>query len=314
MSRETHTALGQGPEFDAIRGMLDGWGPRARGIGDDAAVIATRGDRQLVISTDTSVENVHFRRHWLKPREIGYRAAAAALSDLAAMGAEPMGLLCALAVPESWRRDLDAITEGIGDAAVAAGAPILGGDTSRGGELSITCTVLGSARNPLLRSAARPGESLFVTGRLGGPFAALRALEDGKAPAAPDRERFARPVPRVREGVWLAEQGTHAAIDISDGLAADLSHLAAASGVRIIVNLDRLCIVEGVTKLDAARSGEEYELAVTARADLDVAEFRSRFGIDLSDVGHVEQGDPEVRFVLGGEPVEVPAGYFHFGK
>ena len=314
MTDKSHTALGKGPEFDAIRDMLHAWGSRARGIGDDAAVIATRGDRQLVISTDTSVENVHFRRHWLKPREIGYRAAAAALSDLAAMGAEPMGLLCALAMPESWRRDLDAVAEGVGDAAAAAGAPILGGDTSRGSELVITCTVLGSARDPILRSTAQPGESLFLTGRLGGPFAALRMLEDGKEPVPAHRERFARPVPRVREGVWLAEQGANAAIDISDGLAADLSHMAAASGVRITVNLDHLPIVEAVTKLDAARSGEEYELVVTARADLDVAEFRARFGVDLTDIGYVEEGAPEVRFMIGGEPVEVPAGYLHFSK
>ena len=115
------TPLGPGPEFDAIREMLRRWGPRARGIGDDAALIDVPAGEQLAVSTDSSVEGVHFRRGWLSPREIGYRATVAALSDLAAMAATPAGLLLALGVPPKWRSDLDALAPGVAWAGTAAG-------------------------------------------------------------------------------------------------------------------------------------------------------------------------------------------------
>lgn len=309
-----HTPLGAGAEFDAIRRMLERWGPRARGVGDDAAVIARLGDRALVVSTDTSIENIHFRAGWLTPQEIGYRATAAALSDLAAMGAKPLGLLSALAIPESWLVHLDAITDGIGDAAASAEAPIIGGDMSRAGELALTFTVLGTARDVLFRTSARPGDSVFVTGRLGGPLRALRDFQEGREPSAADRERFARPSPRIREAMWLSEQGATAAIDISDGLGADLMHLAAASRVVLSVDLDHLPTVEGATALEAAASGEEYEIIVTAPPDLDTSKFHKRFGLELSQIGKVEHGTAEVRMAIGGEQVPVPAGYSHFTK
>ncbi|HEX6575541.1 MAG TPA: AIR synthase related protein, partial [Gemmatimonadaceae bacterium] len=144
-----HTPLGPGGEFDAVRRMLERWGPRARKVGDDAAVISTIGDRSLVASTDASVEGVHFKREWLTPFEIGYRAAASALSDLAAMGSKPLGMLVAMGIPEEWRSELDAISDGIGDAAGEVDAPILGGDTTRSTELTLTITVLGTVRDPL---------------------------------------------------------------------------------------------------------------------------------------------------------------------
>jgi thiamine-monophosphate kinase len=309
-----HTALGSGAEFDAIRRILERWGPRAKRIGDDAAIVTTLGDRALVVSTDSSIENVHFRADWLTPVEIGYRATTAALSDLAAMGAKPLGLLAALAVPEEWRSRLEQITDGIGDAAELAGAPILGGDMSRSGELGLTITVLGAARAALFRTSARPGDRVYVTGRLGGPFAALRAFNSGESPAREHRKRFARPVARITESIWLNEHGATAAIDISDGFAADIRHLAVASRVGITIQLDRLPCVDGVSPLDAAASGEEYELIVTAPAALDTSEFASRFGLELTEVGDVAHGKDEVRFMLGDEQVPGPPGYSHFTK
>jgi thiamine-monophosphate kinase len=258
-----HTPLGAGAEFDAIRRMLERWGPRARRIGDDAAVITTFADRSLVISTDTSVENVHFRREWLTAEEIGYRAAAAALSDLAAMAAKPLGMLAALTVPESWRGEFDFITDGIGEAAAAAGAPIIGGDTTKGSELVLNFTVLGTSRDILFRTSSRPGDRIYVTGRLGGPLSALRDFQAGKTPSPEARIRFSHPVPRIDEGVWLGENGAAAAVDISDGLAADLGHLAAASRVTVTVRLEAVPSIDGMAALDAAGSGEEYELIVT---------------------------------------------------
>lgn len=309
---QPHTPLGGGAEFDAIRRMLERWGPRARRIGDDAAVITTLGERALLVSTDTSVENVHFRSGWLTPEEIGYRATAAALSDLAAMGAKPIGLLAAIALPEEWRSKLDALGDGIGEAAELADAPILGGDMSRASELSLTITVLGTARDVLYRTTARPGDSVYVTGSLGGSLAALRDLEAGRLQVPAQRQRFAHPVPRLHEAVWLSRKGATAAIDISDGLAADLGHLAAASRVRIIIDLDSVPRFEGASAEDAVRSGEEYEIVVTSPADLEPHAFRERFGLELTKIGTVEKGSAEVRFMADGERVEIPTGYLHF--
>jgi thiamine-monophosphate kinase len=288
----SNLALGVGVEFDAIRAMLGVWGAQATGIGDDAAVLALPPGESLVVSTDASFEQVHFRRGWLTAREIGARATAAALSDLAAMAATPAGLLLALGVPPSWRSELDAIARGVGEMAVASSCPIIGGNVTRAGELSLTITVLGTAPRPLERTGARPGDALYVTGTLGGAGAALDALLRGATPRDADRARFAAPRPRLAEARWLAERGARAAIDISDGLVADAGHLAAASGVQIALDLSALPCVEGVAPESAASSGEEYELLVAAPADdaLDVDAFRVRFGIPLTRIGRVDSG------------------------
>lgn len=309
---QPHTPLGEGGEFDVIRRLLERWGPRARRIGDDAAVITSLGERAVVVSIDTSVENVHFRREWLRPEEIGYRAAAAALSDLAAMGATPLGMLVAMAIPDSWRDSIDALADGIGDAAGVTHAPILGGDMSRATELSLTITVLGTAREVLSRASAHPGDRVYVTGRLGGSRAALLAFQSGGQPDPAHRERFARPVPRIAEAVWLAENGATAAIDISDGLAADAGHISHASCVRVVIDLDKVPVIDGVQPLEALRSGEEYEVLVTSPEQLDTESFGRRFGVELTEIGLVERGEHEVRVMRDGEQIEVPGGYLHF--
>lgn len=304
--------LGPGREFDLIRRLLERWGGRAHGIGDDAAVLDVPRGARLVASTDSAIENVHFRREWLSPEEIGWRAAMAALSDLAAMAAQPLGVLVALSGPDRWIDDIPALADGIGAAAEAAGARIVGGDLTRAGELAIAITVLGAAITPLPRGGARPGDAIYVTGALGGPLAALRAWARGATPTAAQRARFAHPVARLREASWLARQGAHAGIDISDGLLSDLAHVAAASGVRIAVELDGLPVVEGVSREDAARSGEEYELAVAAPPGLDGRAFERAFGIPLTAIGRVEEGAPGVVATLGGARVAPGGGWDHF--
>ncbi|MEO5903366.1 MAG: thiamine-phosphate kinase, partial [Gemmatimonadaceae bacterium] len=224
----------------------------------------------------------------------------------------PLGMLLALTVPESWRSDLDAITDGIGDAAESAGAPIIGGDTTRGSELSLTFTVLGTARDVLCRTSARPGDRVYVTGRLGGPLAALRELEAGRAPSEENRKRFAHPVPRIEEAAWLGENGAAAAVDISDGLTADLGHLSVASRVGINVCIEDIPTVAGVSSFDAAGSGEEYELVVTSRADIDLEKFNRLFHLDLTQIGTVTGGATGVVMTENGEPVVSPTGYLHF--
>lgn len=311
------TPLGPGPEFDAIRAMVRRWGPRARGIGDDAALLEVPAGERVAVSTDASVEDVHFRRHWMTPREVGYRATIAALSDLAAVAATPLGLVCALAVPEQWRADLLELAEGIGEAAHMHGTPIVGGNVTRGDKLSLTITVLGSVTKPLPRDGVRAGDALFVTGRLGGAGAALAALMRGEVPEPAHRERFVRPAPRIAEARWLAAHGAHAAIDVSDGLLAELAHLSAASAVAISVDLDRVPCFHGVAPEDALRSGEEYELVVAARA-LDTRAFEEIHGVPLTAIGDAASLDgrpaPSVRIdgAERGSRVARRAGHDHF--
>jgi len=308
----SHLTLGAGVEFDAIRAMLRVWGAQATGIGDDAAVLPVPEGESLVASTDASFEHVHFRREWLTPREIGARAAAAALSDLAAMAATPAGLLLAIGVPPAWRNELDALARGVGEVAAAALCPIVGGNVTRAGELSLTITVLGTSARPLERSGARAGDALFVTGVLGGPGAALDALLRGATPRDVDRARFAAPRPRIAEGRWLAEHGARAAIDISDGLVADAGHLAAASGARVVLDLASLPCVDGIAPESAASSGEEYELLVAFPGDArpDTRAFSERFGAPLTAVGRLVSGSG-VSLEGGDERVALHSGHDH---
>ena len=304
-------ALGAGREFDAVRSLIARWGENAAGIGDDAAVLEVPRGESLVVSVDASFERRHFRRGWLTPSEIGYRAVAAAMSDLAAMAAHPLGILVALALPEKWRDELVELADGIGEAARACGAKVLGGNTAAAGELSITTTVLGSAFRPLRRDALAAGDSLYVTGALGASGAAMRALAAGVEPTAANRERFARPRPRIHEARWLAAAGAHAAIDISDGLAADLGHLAAASDVTVEVELEMVPVVAGVSMEDAVASGEEYELVIGTSRELDTGAFAAAFGLPLTWIGRVRAGRPEVILTRNGARVANPAGYDH---
>ncbi|MBX6332303.1 MAG: thiamine-phosphate kinase [Gemmatimonadaceae bacterium] len=306
-----NTPLGPGGEFDIIRALVARWGATAAGIGDDAAILDVPPGERLVVSVDSSVEEVHFRRAWLTPWEIGWRATAAALSDLGAAGATPMGVLVSLSLSPAWLPHVAALGDGIAAAVRGAGTVIVGGDTTRGDGLCIALTVLGRAAAPLRRSGARPGDTIYVTGRLGGPLLALRALEAGRDPSPHPRERFAHPIPRIREGEWLARHGVHAAIDISDGLVGDAAHIAAASGVRLSIDLDALPTVSGISPMDAAVSGEEYELLVTAPA-LDAARFERELGVPLTAIGRVESGAPGVHALLRGERVALGGGFSHF--
>jgi thiamine-monophosphate kinase len=304
--------LGPGAEFDLIRSLVERWGPRARGIGDDAAVFRpTRGD-SIVASVDASVEGRHFDSAWLSPREIGYRAVTAALSDLAAMGARPRGILVAIALSENWQHKLLNIANGIGDAVDAAQTVILGGNLSAARELSFTTTVFGEAFEPLRRSGAMPGDRVYVPGRLGGVGEALRRLKAGES-AAHLRERFAKPTARLEEGRWLAGAGVNAAIDISDGLVADLRHLAAASAVDIEISADRIVLMPGTDIEGALVSGEEYELAVTSPKTIDLRAFETAFGIPLTEIGRViARGTGNVGVI--GARVAARAGHDHFSR
>jgi thiamine-monophosphate kinase len=304
-------ALGPGKEFDIVRSLLAEWGEAAERIGDDAAILEVPPGEKLVVSTDTSLEGVHFRRDWLNHFEIGYRATAASLSDLAAMAARPLGIVIALTLPEADRNEARTIATGIGEGAAAVLCPIVGGDLTSGKVLSLTITALGSVARPLSRAGAKPGQRVYVTGRLGGPAAALKAWRAGSEPNERDRARFANPVPRIDAAIGLAQRGATSAIDISDGLIADIGHVAAASEVCIEVDLARIPRLDGISPMDAANSGEEYEIVVTA-PQIDVAQFTAEFGLDLTEIGRVVAGPSGVDLLNDGKKVAAPLGFDHF--
>ena len=311
--------LGTGGEFDRLRAIFASLGAAGRGLGDDCALVRI-GARTLALSIDLSLQGVHFRTDWLSFREIGWRATAAALSDLAAEGAEPRGVLVSLAVPDDrQRRPGNAspavqIMSGVGAAARSVGAHVLGGDLTRSSRYLVDVCALGVARRPVRRSGARPGDGVWVTGRLGGAGLALAALLAGRRPPAPVRRRFVRPEPRIAAGAWLARHGARAMIDVSDGLAADAGHLAAASGVRVEIALERIPRWPGATARAAAQSGEEYELLVALPRRFDeraARAFRRATGLPLTRIGACTRGGG-ARVTDNGRPIASLSGFDHF--
>jgi thiamine-monophosphate kinase len=317
--------LGPGKEFDRVRAILariaEISSDHASEIGDDCALIPL-GSATLAVSIDSSLENVHFRTDWLDFKEIGCRAAGSALSDLAAEGASPLGLMVSLGAPPNGTKDVDPAAEimaGVATVAHKLGATVLGGDLTRADKYIVDVCVIGTADRPVRRSGAREGDGLWVTGYLGGAALALDRLRQGQSMPAALRNRYACPEPRIEAGLWLAAHGATAMIDISDGLAADAQHLAAASEVGIEINLESIPCWEDVAALAAVSSGEEFELLCTMPptfGDASVSAFRAQTGLQLSRIGTCLRGAGGrrggVRLLDHNEPVALPAGYDHF--
>lgn len=329
MSRATgfrrRVRLGSGAEFDLINSLIERDGdlpPEVLvGPGDDAAVI--EGGR-LVLSCDLAVEGVHFRRDWLSPHEIGYRAAAAALSDLAAMAATPVAALVSygLTVEDMVKGVVYELQKGVGEACRGVGAAVVGGDLSRSASLVLDVVVVGRAEAPLLRDGARVGDEVWVTGHLGRSGTALERLLRNGAEDQVARNVYARIEPRVREALWLAERADlHALIDLSDGLGADAGHLAAASSVGIVLEAARVPvdpeIVEGGREAleRALASGDDYELCLVAppaAVEGLASEFEDHFSLPLTRVGRVVEGQGVYLDDGDGEPVPLHgSGYDH---
>jgi thiamine-monophosphate kinase len=261
-------------------GLLDELERRglASGIEDDAA----RLQGGLVVTQDTLVEEVHFRLAWTTHRELGYRAAAVNLSDLAASGAEPEGLIVGLgAPPETKLEDVLELYEGLNE----PGVPVLGGDTTVSESLYLAVTALGRSERVPGRGGARPGDLLVVTGLLGAAGAAFR------------NQRHSRPPLRLEEGRRLAAQA-HALIDLSDGLARDAAHIARRSGCRLVIEVERIPFAPQATVADLG-FGEDYELLA---ATLDPLGF--------TEIGRCIEG-AGVQLLLEGESVEL-GGWEHF--
>lgn len=250
------------------------------GVQHDAAQL---GDG-LVATQDALVEGVHFRLDWLGWRELGFRAAAVNVSDLAASGAQPEALLVTLAVPgEVELADVVAFYEGIGEAGVA----VVGGDTTSAAAVVVSVTALGRSERVPGRAGALPGDLLVVTGPLGAAGAAFR------------QGRYARPPVRVEEGLTLARTA-HALMDISDGLVVDAAHIARRSGVRCVLDLDAVPLADGAT-IDDVGFGEDFELLAAVE---DTQGFPA--------VGRVEAGEGVVA-LLGRQPYEL-RGWEHFAS
>lgn len=253
-----------------------------KSIGDDAAIIRPAPGCEVVWAVDAQVEDVHFSRRWAAPRQIGWRALAVNLSDLAAMGARPLGALVSIAIPNTWSDgDVIALHKGIAACAGAYECPLLGGNVSaaKGRRLQAHVSVLGEiARGKALRrDAARAGGLLWVTGRIGGGGLALDLLGSGESRHAVVR-RYLRPKPPVAFAGELSRLGVRAAIDVSDGLLGDLGHVLEASGVGADLDLNQVPVPPALAKLrragkwkefvTALNRGEDYQLLFAAHARL----------------------------------------------
>ena len=302
------------------------------GPGDDAAVV--RGSsRPLLLTTDALVEGVHFRRTWLSARELGRRAFHVAASDVAAMGGRVRAVLLAIAAPADLTvAELRGLVVGVRDAAGRAGAAPAGGNLASARELSLTVSVIGDApARPILRSGARPGDRVYVTGSLGGAALGLRLLTGARSLAGgePARRWWRRPVARLEAGSALAKAGIATAmIDLSDGLLVDAARLCRASGCAAELQADQLPLAAPLRGLDpsaavdlALGGGEDYELLFTVPAGKVQRLAALALDCRVTCIGEMVRGRG-VRVVDSAAPTrrkhprgyKHPAGYEHFRR
>jgi thiamine-monophosphate kinase len=301
--------------IEAVKQALGPQPPRVlTGPGDDASVV--RADAVLATSTDTVVDGVHFSLATHSAADVGHKALATALSDIAAMGAGPGEAYVALVVPPDFTGALD-LVGGMRKLAARHGVALAGGDVVSGPVLAVTVTVTGwsgAAERLVYRSGARPGDLLGVTGELGGSGAGLKLVNAGETEPEALVRRHRRPEPLLAAGLALAAAGVTAMIDVSDGVATDAGHLARASGVLLEVRLDDLPVAAGVESAEfAATAGDDYELLFTAppgrRAAIEQAAEAT--GTRVSWLGDVRPGGGLVEIRgAGGRLVDL-SGYEH---
>lgn len=304
------------------------------GIGDDAAVVAPPDTGRMLLTTDTMVENVHFNRDYVSGEDVGYKAMATNLSDIAAMSGCPDYATVTLGLP----RDMDvefikSVYRGLLECAMTYDTAIVGGDLTKSPKFFITVSLTGSAEidNVRLRSHARPGDVIMVTGALGGAGAALKGLKAGARPGRGIPKalflRYARPEPRLLEGRLAGRSGAGAIQDISDGLLADLGHICRSSGLGAKIRLPDIPVfpeskkLPGLTASSALRfaltGGEDYELIITAQPDksgIIKAKVEGDIKTKVTIVGEIIEGGTGVEVVNaeGRIVTQKRTGYEHF--
>ena len=318
------------PEFDLIARARELFRPTVEaservvlGAGDDAAV--TVPGAATATSVDAIVDGVHFRSSWCPPRAVGRKALAAALSDLAAMGAAPGEAYVWLGAPEDFGdEECLALCAGIAELALDQGVAVLGGDLTAAPVLSVAVTVVGHGGRLVGRGGGGPGEVVCVSGALGAAGAALLALENADLGDGLEGERRSAllaaqlaPTPRIAAGRALAAAGATAMIDLSDGLGADAEQLAAASGIALEIELGRLPVADGVEEVAtaaghdplelAASAGEDYELLclLPAPAVAAAVEASERIGVPLTEIGSARAGVGVALRLPGGRALPV---------
>lgn len=310
-------------EFDLIARIRARAGTRddiVLGIGDDAALLAPPPGRHLVVTADTLNDGVHFP-HGTLPADLGWKALAVNLSDLASMGAEPAWCTLSLSLPQSDAVWIDGFLDGFLALAREHGVVLVGGDTTRG-PLSVSVTAMGfvDAGRALRRDGARVGDDVWVTGTLGDAAGALALLE--RDPVGVLRLRLDRPTPRVEAGRALIDVAS-ACVDVSDGLLADLGHVATRSGVGAQVEIDALpasdalcAAFDAATRMPMqASGGDDYELCFTAPADARarIAVLASSLDLRITRIGRMVPGEGVHPVRADGDPWTPPRrGYDHF--
>ena len=310
------------------------------GIGDDCALLRLRPGEEMAVTTDLSIAGCHFRLDWHPPESVGHRALARGLSDLAAMGARPIAAFLSLGLPReftgtSGRRSawLQRFLDGLLTLAAAHKTPLAGGDLSESPIALADIVLVGAVPRgkALLRSGARPGHLLYVTGELGGAAASLALLAELTRPSGPLKTRpqppnFSKkleaqlaahlyPQPRIAQGLWLQRHRlASAAIDLSDGLSTDLAHLCAESGVAAEVTAAALPIHPAATLPQAINGGEDYELLFTAPPTARLP--RKITGVQITPIGRITKlrpGQPAVTLLTQHGPQTLqPHGWEHF--
>jgi thiamine-monophosphate kinase len=284
-----------------------------RGPGDDAAVVRADG-AVAVTSIDAMVEGIHFRLDTHSPADVGHKALAAALSDLAAMGARTGEAYVALGLPAGFgeERALE-LVQAMEELADRTGTTIAGGDVVQAPELQLSVTVTGWADSEdalVYRDGARPGDLLGVTGEVGGSGAGLLMLQRGERDG-PLVQRHLRPEPRLAEGNAIAAAGASAMIDVSDGIATDARHLSERSDVEISVDLEALPLAPGVSDAElAATAGEDFELLFTAAPDRRADIERAAGELPVTWIGEIREGSGLRLLAAGGRTVSL-TGYEH---
>jgi thiamine-monophosphate kinase len=296
-------------------------GSLVRGIGDDCAILRVAAGHQLLVTTDLCVENVHFRRQWHPPASVGHRCLMRGLSDIAAMGGEPLACFLSLGLParlsQKW---VDGFLQGLLRLAGRFAVPLAGGDISAAPAITADIVVAGQVPSgrALLRSGARPGDRIYVTGELGGSAAVLQRLYAGERIRPARSNRHFYPLPRLEAGSWLRRNRLATAmIDLSDGLSVDLGHICQESHVAATIIAGDIPVARGSNLELALHGGDDYELLFTASSK---AKVPSKIGgAQVTEIGVIQrQKDyrPAIQILDENGKVRTlaPRGWQHFAK